>query len=128
MAMSDTARDASPDDGIRVRGVPADDFLFADEVHDVQSICRPTTGAQVRTSTDLAYQCQCQPNAAESREFRKVSQFAVSMGRCDYTDSLIVWDAAMAFTDRYRAHRVPAWRFEPVSADCGRVAALSRLS
>jgi hypothetical protein len=72
MAMADSVRETSPDDGIRVRGVPADDFLFTDEVHDVQSVCRPVVGASLRSASDLPYLCHCQPNAAESREFRKV--------------------------------------------------------
>lgn len=73
MAMSESVHDASPDDGIRVRGAPpTDDVLFADDPSDAVVVCRPATGAAPpRNTNELPYQCQCQPTAAESREFRK---------------------------------------------------------
>jgi hypothetical protein len=85
MAMSDSVRDASPDDGIRVRGVPAvDDALFADDMSDVVNVCRPSASGALSRESDLPFQCQCQPSAAESREFRKVRQCIPIPCLCDH--------------------------------------------
>ncbi|TMW63446.1 hypothetical protein Poli38472_002387 [Pythium oligandrum] len=71
------------DDGIRVRGsdvvVPMEDALFVDEGHDGWNVCR----ASQRKSCllDAPHQCQCQPSAAEAREFRKRWMFLTDAER-----------------------------------------------